>query len=413
MPLSIARAALLLACCLASVAGAAPLSFDEALRLAEARSPRLVAQQAGIDAAADLEISAGRLPDPKLLLGVDNFPVTGPDRGSFTADFMTMRKIGLMQTFPSEDKRRAETALAGASREREAARLETLKLELRRLTAQAWLARYHLEARRKALEALRAENRKLVKTVEALVAGGKASPSDALRAQAEDLALADRATELGRELAAAHAELRRWVGGSADEPLAGPPPAAQLDAAAWRARLHRHPELAALIPERAVREAELEQALAAKRPDWDLELAFAQRGPGFGNMVSAQVTVDLPLFAETRQDPRIAAKRRELERLAAEEEDLRLRAAAELEAMLAEWDAVNERLARGERELLPLLKRQAELALASYSGGSDSLDAVLAARKQLFEARLAQIDARLARDRLWAQLAFLFREEGE
>lgn len=408
------RTALPLACCLfASATGAAPLSFDAALRLAEALAPQLAAQHAGVAAATELEVAAGRLPDPKLVFGVDNFPVTGPDRGSFTRDFMTMRKVGVMQAFPNEAKRRAETALAGASREREVVKLTAARLEVRRLAAQAWLARYHLEAKRKALEALRAENRKLLKIVDARVAGGTANVLEVPRARVEDLMLADRATELEREATQARAELRRWVGVAADAPIAGSPPAGAVDVAGLHTRLHRHPELIEFGPARAMAEAELEQVRAAKTPDWDLELDFAQRGAGFGNMVSLQVTVDLPLFAEKRQDPRIAAKRRELERIDADEEDLRRRHAAELEMLLAEWSATNERLARGERELLPLVRRQAELALASYSGGSGTLDAVLAARKQLLEAHLAQIDMRLARDRLWAQLAYLLPEEVE
>ena len=71
------------------------LSLAEAQRLAIERSRQITAQDAAVTASRDMAVAAGRLPDPVLKIGVDNLPVSGPDRGSFTADFMTMRRIGL------------------------------------------------------------------------------------------------------------------------------------------------------------------------------------------------------------------------------------------------------------------------------------------------------------------------------
>ncbi|MGF6329304.1 hypothetical protein ABH909_002182 [Pseudomonas sp. BS3782 TE3695] len=35
------------------------------------------------------------LPDPKLLLGVQNYPIGSQDRWSFDQDFMTMQMVGV------------------------------------------------------------------------------------------------------------------------------------------------------------------------------------------------------------------------------------------------------------------------------------------------------------------------------
>lgn len=40
-------------------------------------------------------------PDPKLRLGIENLPITGPDRFRYDRDFMTMRQIGWAQEFPN------------------------------------------------------------------------------------------------------------------------------------------------------------------------------------------------------------------------------------------------------------------------------------------------------------------------
>ena len=89
---------------------AATLNFDDALQLAEARSRQLPAQRAAAAAARDMAIAAGQRPDPVLRASVDNLPVNGPDRFSATADFMTMRSIGLTQEWTRSDKLQARAA---------------------------------------------------------------------------------------------------------------------------------------------------------------------------------------------------------------------------------------------------------------------------------------------------------------
>ncbi len=103
---SLVRSAAILVAGLAVLSGAraadAPLTFEETLRLAAGQSRQLAAQDAAISAASEISAAASRFPDPVLRLGVDNLPLDGPDRYSTTADFMTMRRIGVMQEFTRE-----------------------------------------------------------------------------------------------------------------------------------------------------------------------------------------------------------------------------------------------------------------------------------------------------------------------
>ena len=84
------------------------LSLEEALRLASEQSPQMAAQRSAITAAEQAAASARQLPDPKAIVGIDNLPVTGSDAWSLTSDFMTMRKIGVMQDFPGRGEARAQ-----------------------------------------------------------------------------------------------------------------------------------------------------------------------------------------------------------------------------------------------------------------------------------------------------------------
>ena len=123
------------------------LTFDAALDLAMRSSPDIAVQTASVDAARSAATAAGRLPDPKLAFGVENLPVTGEEKGSLTRDFMTMRKVGLMQDVPNSGKRQARAAAATADAERAQAQRRVSILSVRRDTAVAWLNRYHLERR--------------------------------------------------------------------------------------------------------------------------------------------------------------------------------------------------------------------------------------------------------------------------
>ncbi|MFO1402922.1 MAG: TolC family protein, partial [Steroidobacteraceae bacterium] len=118
-----------------------PLSLDAALALAEAHSPDVAAQSAGVAAARAAAVAAGRLPDPQLLVGIENLPVSGPERWSLTREAMTMRKVGLMQELPNGARRRAEADVARAAGERALAEQRVRRLEVRRDTALAWLER--------------------------------------------------------------------------------------------------------------------------------------------------------------------------------------------------------------------------------------------------------------------------------
>lgn len=81
---------------------------------------------------------------------------------------------------------------------------------------------------------------------------------------------------------------------------------------------------------------------------------------------------------------------------------------AELEAALARWRTADERWHHYQHEHLPLADAAVEAALGAYRGGGD-LGAVLDARRDALEQRLAALDAERDRASAWAALAFLDR----
>jgi len=118
---------------------AEPLTFEAALRKAEADAPSLKGRAATVQAAQSAAISAGRLPDPTLDVGIRDFPVTGPDAGRFNRDDFTMTTIGVSQQFVNPAKRRARAARAGAEIGIAEAGVEVEARNIRLETALAWI----------------------------------------------------------------------------------------------------------------------------------------------------------------------------------------------------------------------------------------------------------------------------------
>lgn len=404
-------AAALVASALALPSLAAELTLDEALRLADANAPSLAAQSARLQAASSAAIPAGALPDPKLLLGVQNYPVGGPERWSLDQDFMTMQMVGVMQEVPSRDKRRARGEVAEAAVERAAAEGRVERLKVRLATAQAWIGRYVVERKQALFEALFRENRLLAGTVRAQIAGGRAQAADAVTARQEAADLAERQDELASQQTRARAALRRWIGPAADQPLAGDLPVWPISATAYPHQLERHPELAAFAPSTREAQARVREAEAERQSDWSWELDYQRRGREFGDMLSVQFTFDLPLFPGSRQDPGIAARHAELNQLEAEREALSRAHAEQLEADLAEYQRLDRAVRRSQDSRLPLAREKVELTTASYRAGTGELDAVIAARRDLLEARLEQLDLEGQRALTSAGLYFTYGED--
>ncbi|MFJ4194140.1 TolC family protein [Pseudomonas sp. NPDC089534] len=398
----------LVASVLAGPSLAGSLTLDEALRLAETGAPSLTAQDAKIQAAGSAAIPAGELPDPKLLLGVQNYPIGGPDRWSLDQDFMTMQTVGLRQEVPNRDKRNARIEVADAAVERATAERRIERLKVRQSTALAWIGAYSVERKAALLDALNRENRLLADTVRARIAGGRAEPADAVTPKQEAAQLAERQDDLIRERAQAQAALKRWIGPAASDTPAGSLPDWPVDAQTFNHQLQHHPELAAFAPMTREAEAKVREAVSEKRSDWSWEVDYQHRGREFGDMVSVQLSWDLPLFPETRQNPKIAARQAELSQLEAEREALSREHTEQLETDLAEYQRLDRAVARNRDSLVPLAKEKADLSLASYRAGKGDLNAVVNARRELIETRLKQIDVEEQRALTGARLHFAY-----
>lgn len=387
----------------------AGLSFDETTLLARDQAPSLMAQRSAVAGAQALKPAAGTLPDPRLIVGVDNLPVSGADKFSLSRDFMTMQRIGLMQEVPNSAKREARAAGADARVQREIALLSAAQLSVQRDAALAWLAVYFAERRVARLDELERENRLLIDTLDARIASGQAMPAERTMARQEALVLADRRDDAKRDIAKARAALRRWVGTRADETLVGAPPDMSVRPEQVRDDLHRHAEIAPYAAMQAVAQAEVGEAAAEQRGDWAWELVYSRR-PQYSDMMSVQLSFDLPWQPGQRQQPQVLARQKEVLRIEAERDETLRRHREEIEAQLAELQALDAQRARLDGAGQALAAERVVLALASYQAGRGSLGDVLIARREAAETQLRLLDLDAQRLALRVRLNTLIAE---
>jgi outer membrane protein TolC len=388
-------------------ASESPLSLAEALKIAVGRSQQIVSQRAMVDAAREMSVSGGELPDPKLKLGVENVPTDGTDAWSLTRDFMTMSKIGIMQEFPRAEKRRLRSERAQRDAERGTVAVESTTLAVERDAATAWLARRYAAEAERVIAAQIGEAELAVTTATAAYRAGKAPQSELIAAQSMAIELRNRATEAAAQTRRAQIALARWVGGDAERPPGEAPDLARLPDDARLADLDSQPEVRLAQAQESVAATEAELAGQAKKPDWSAEVSYAVRGSPYSNMVSLMFTIDLPWSPGTRQDREHAAKLRERDAARAMLEDARRMRAAEVQSMQVEWQSARAQARRIREELLPLTVQRREAALAAYRGGTGPLAAVLDARRAELEAELALVNQDQAVAKAWAFLNFV------
>lgn len=394
-----------------SVATAEGLTFDQALQLALRQSPEIQVETARIEAARQAQGPADALPDPTLILGLDNVPVEGPDRYSLSSDFMTMQRIGLSQRFPNRSKRQARAEEAQARMGLAESMAADTRLAVLSQTAQAWIESDTLQQQRHVLEGLLDENRLLDQAVRARLSSGKGKAMESVEPRREAAMLQDRLDQLLARQRQAKARLVRWLGEAGNQPLSGETPTFVIDADQLLHNLHQHPALDVARRQVAVSQAIAEEARAAKKPDWALTLAYMDREE-FSDMAMLQINVDLPLFNGSRQGPRIASAEAHRQALEARAEAVRREHEAMLQSDLAEFERLRRALARQRDTLIPLAKEKVRLATAAWRSGDSSLADLVRARSEWLDAQLMEIDLGGQYSQQAAVLHFTYDHQG-
>jgi cobalt-zinc-cadmium efflux system outer membrane protein len=356
-----------------------PLTLDAAIEHALREAPQVVAAQSSLEGAQAYLPSAGRLPDPELVIGVDNLPVNGSDQFSLTRDFMTMSKVGVMQTVPAGAKRRYRAEAAAREVDVAVSELRAARFQTASAAAEAWISVAVAEETLERVRVLKSDLSVQSSTARAALSSGRGTAADALASEATLARLDNQILELEQQRAMRRAELARWVGEGASRELGDLPWKRELAMAPeiLIQEVASHPPLAPIAARVEAAKTQVNLARAERHSDWAAQLNFARRGPDYSDMISLEFRVGLPLFARNRQNPAIAAKLASVRASEAElDAELRMHS-AEIEATVAMWRSGRQRLQHFESTLLPLSRDRSRAVLTAYGSGRGDQRSVL------------------------------------
>lgn len=386
-----------------------PLTLREALALATARSQQLVASRASTAALRNMAVAAGQLPDPVLKFGVDNLPLNGPDRLSLSRDFMTMRRIGVMQELPGAQKRQLRTERFEREAEVSVAQGQMSLANLQRDTALAWIESYYTQQTRQLVLRQIEETRLQVQAAESGFGIGRSSQADVFAARSALVLLEDRLSTVDRQQRKAALVLARWVGPDAERPATEAPvwQSSRLEDGRLQEHIPLHPDLLVLRAQVDAAQTESRLAEANRRSDWSVEVMYSQRGSAYSNMLSVGVSIPLQWDRANRQDRELAAKLSMVDGARAKYEDMLRSQEAEVRGLLNDWQTGKSRVVRHRDQLIPLAEQRTQAALTGYRTGKVELAAALSARRDEIDARMQALTVEMETAKSWAQLDFL------
>ncbi len=383
------------------------LSLEDAVRIAEARSPQLVVAEQTV-AVSEADVAGARKrPNPVLAFGSEGIPLSQQDHASFLNS--QELAVSIEQEFEPGGRRRIRTEQAqrGADASRAWARdaRRQLIFDVRLAYMQAVLAKADDEVARASLEDID----KVLALNRARYEQGELSGVEMRRLQVERFRFADDAftTELALRnarsalLAQLHAEPLDQPFDTSDALLpASTTPAgaaaAEPAASAVSQALASRPDLDAV-------RRELEQSEAATRLQRALRTPTFSIGAGvkrdFGvNGLIVTFGVPLPLF--NRNEAGVARAGAERQQAAARLADVQTRVSLDVQQALNAVDVSRRRVVYVEGEYLKSAREARDIVLASYRSGAatliDYLDAERALREALRTQNRARFDYRIS-----------------
>ena len=388
-----------------------------------ATNPMIRAARQRVAAAHARVTPAGLFPDPMLMLGIQNLPLGsmesapaghGATPSTSGPDPMTMKMVGVGQTVPYPGKLSLRRQVA--AREVEAAEAA--------LVAAAWQveqevrsAYYELAFLDRALDIIERNQRVLgdfVRITETRYGVGITGQQDVLRARVEATRLAENAVALTEQRRATLARLNAALDQPSEIPVAGPRIPERVARAAVADSAGRIRFVSAALGARAadsplpslaemqetavrvspvLREHEAMIAAQAARvelarreylPDFDFSLQYGQRGGGLPDMVTALVSIPLPIHKGRKQDQLVTGARAELAALEAEHNAKRNELRAEVARLHAELERQRAQLALYVKAIIPQGRASLTSATASYQVGRVEFLTVLDNQATLF-----------------------------
>lgn len=399
----------------ASAWNSLPVSAQSIEQASNASSPRLITlpqlievalnhdaqrQQfyAQAQATREMGIASATLMDPKLKMGVTGLPV---DNFALDQDPMTNLSIGLMQQFERGNTLDLQQEKASQQADGIELQIAVREREVINSLTQLWLELgYQQQAERLLLE-----NQKLMKELESVIRTnysiGKNEAQDLLNAQLLVSQLDEKRQANQQVQQRILSQLSEWLGSEwllnsavfqATNQLDWQALEQQINTASshqYFSLLAQHPMVKIAETNITVNQTQVKLAEQAYAPQFGIEVMYAYRqadnmkGEPASDLVSAYLTMDIPLFTGNRQDRSHAAAQYQVGAAQSQKDLLLMQMNAKVNALLVDKTSLEQRLTHYQTMLKQARSRTHAVERGYQNNTAQFNDVISATRDEL------------------------------
>ncbi len=342
-------------------------------------------------------VASATLMDPKLKVGFGGLPV---DSFKFDEDPMTNISVGLMQQFERGATLNLNKRIANQQADGVAYQIQVREREVANNITQLWLELGYLQY----AESLIKENQRLMAEMEQYAQTnysiGKSEAQDLLNTRLQVDKLDEKLQSNQQMQNRVVAQLSEWLGSewlnrrSVDANQAG----YQLDWSRlntlleqqtndtqYYALLNRHPMAQIADANILANRTQVEVVEQSYTPQFGVEVMYAyrqsdnMRGEPASDLLSAYLTMDIPLFTDNRQDKNVAAAQYQVGVSQYQKDTLLAQMNAQVNALMTDRMNLTERIERYQQRLLPQSKARIEAIERGYQNSTAQFGDVITA----------------------------------
>ncbi|WP_409574908.1 TolC family protein [Vibrio splendidus] len=361
-------------------------------------------------------IASATLMDPKLKVGFGGLPI---DSFQFDEDPMTNISVGLMQQFERGDTLDLQQKKAGQQADGLALQVQARELTVANSMTQLWLELGY----QKVAEGVMRENRRLLVELENYVQTnysiGKSEAQDLLNAQLQVSKLDEKLQANQQVQRRLISQLSEWLGSDwlgnqaissqalgskgilhatnqIDWSLLESKLATNNDATKHYQLLMEHPLVKITDATISSNQTQVELAEQAYTPQFGVEVMYAHRqannmvGEPASDLVSAYLTVDIPLFTGNRQDKNLSAAQYQVGAAKSQKDTLLSQMNAQVNALLVDRSNLIQRLDRYQTSLLPQTAARISAVERGYQNNTAQFNDVILATTDELALKLEQ-----------------------
>ena len=349
-------------------------------------------------------VASSTLMDPKLKVGFGGLPV---DSFKFDDDPMTNISVGLMQQFERGSTLDLQQKKANQQADGAAFQVENREREVANNITQLWLELGYQQT----AHAILTENRTLMKEMERFIQTnysiGKSEAQDLLNAQLQVTKLDEKLQANAQMQRRIITQLSEWLGSdwlSANQSVRA---INQLD---WSTldqlvntdttkhyqQLLQHPMVKMADVSISANQTQVELAEESYSPQFGVEVMYAyrqaenMRGEPASDLVSAYLTMDIPLFTGNRQDKNLASAQYQVGAAKSQKDTLLAQMNAKANALLVDRSNLEQRLERYQSTLLPQASARIKAVERGYQNNTAQFNDVITATTDELAIQLEQ-----------------------